>query len=162
MLGLALEGGVLVSVGRVDEGMVRLDEATTLALEEEATIPIASAWACCFLVGACAATRDYERASEWCDRIALFAERYGSRYMLGFCRAEYGEVDLWRGRWVEAEAMLSSAREEFTHSRPAWVGGPTAALAELRRRQGRRLEAEQLLGKAGTSGAAQLCRARIM
>ena len=28
----------------------------------------------------------------WCDRIAAFAERYGSRYMLAFCRAEYGAV----------------------------------------------------------------------
>ena len=34
---------------------------------------------------------------EWCDRIAQFAERYGSRYMLAFCRAEYGAVHLWLG-----------------------------------------------------------------
>ena len=31
---------------------------------------------------ACTAVLDYERAFEWCDRIAEFAERYGSRYML--------------------------------------------------------------------------------
>ncbi len=138
-----------------------LDEATTTALEGGARIPISSAWTCCFLVGACTATGDYERASEWCDRIAAFAERYGSRYMRGFCRAEYGTVDLWRGRWADAEAMFVSAREEFAHSRPAFVGGPTAGLAELRRRQGRRLEAERLLEEAGPSSAAQLCRARM-
>jgi hypothetical protein len=40
------------------------------------------------LVSACTAVLDYERAFEWCDRIAEFAERYGSRYMLAFCRSE--------------------------------------------------------------------------
>ena len=61
---------------------------------------------------------DYERAAEWCDRIAEFAERYGSRYMLGFCRAEYGAVHLWRGRWAEAEALLEGSVEDFARSRP--------------------------------------------
>jgi DNA-binding NarL/FixJ family response regulator len=161
MLGLALEGAVLVTLGRVADGMRCLDEATTAALEGEAQIPISIAWACCFLVGACTATRDYERASEWCDRIAAFAEKYRSRYMLGFCRSEYGEVDLWRGSWVEAEARFESARDAFGRSRPAWVGGPTAGLAELRRRQGRRADAERLLEEAGSSKSAQLCRARL-
>ena len=104
MLGLALEGAALVACAQVEEGMRYLDEATATALEGEATIPISSAWACCFLVSACTAVRDYERAFDWCDRIAAFAERYGSRYMLAFCRAEYGAVHLWRGRWADAEA----------------------------------------------------------
>ncbi len=90
MLGLALEGAALVASAEVDEGMRRLDEATAVALAGEAAIPISGAWACCFLVTACTAVRDYERAAVWCDRIAEFAERYGSRYMLAFCRAEYG------------------------------------------------------------------------
>src|SRR5918994_3336258 len=102
MLGLALEGAALVACAQVEEGMRCLDEATAAALGGEATIPISRAWACCFLVGACTAVLDYERASEWCDRIADFAERYGSRYMLAFCRAEYGAVHVWRGRWVVA------------------------------------------------------------
>ena len=53
MLGLALEGAVLVASARVQDGMHRLDEAATAALESEATIPISRAWACCFLVTAC-------------------------------------------------------------------------------------------------------------
>jgi hypothetical protein len=70
-----------------------------------------------FLVSACTAVLDYERAFEWCDRIAEFVERYGSRYMLAFCRAEYGAVHPWRGRWADAETLLE---------------------AELRRRRGAR------------------------
>jgi DNA-binding NarL/FixJ family response regulator len=161
MLGLALEGSTLVGCAQVPEGMRCLDEATATALEGDATIPISCAWTFCFLVGACTAALDFERASEWCDRIAEFAERYGSRYMLAFCRAEYGAVQLWRGRWTEAEAMLEASVDDFARSRPAWVGGPLVGLAELRRRQGRAADAARLLDEAGASAKAQLCRARL-
>jgi DNA-binding NarL/FixJ family response regulator len=161
MLGLALEGTTLVARARMEKGMRCLDEATVLALEGQAKIPISGAWACCFLVTACISARDYERTFEWCDRIAEFAERYGSRYMFGSCRADYGAVHLWRGRWTEAEALLMDSAEDFSRSRPAMVGGPLVGLAELRRRQGRRAEAEELLDQAGPSSKALLCRARI-
>jgi LuxR family transcriptional regulator, maltose regulon positive regulatory protein len=161
MLGLALQGATLVGCARVDEGMRCLDEATATALGGAATIPISSAWTFCILVGACTAALDFERASEWCDRIAEFADRYGSRYMLAFCRAEYGAVDLWRGRWSDAEAMLEASVEDYSRSRPAWIDGPLVGLAELRRRQGRRGDAEKLLDRAGASSKAHLCRARL-
>ena len=69
MLGLALEGATLVAGARVAEGMRRLDEAAVAALEGEAEIPMSGAWTFCFLVSACTAVLDYERAVEWCDRI---------------------------------------------------------------------------------------------
>ncbi len=161
MLGLALEGATLVSGAHVRDGMRRLDEATAAALAGEATIPMSGAWTFCFLVSACTAVLDYERACEWCDRIHEFAQRYGSRYMLAFCRAEYGAVHLWRGRWGEAESVLQASVEDFTRSRPGMVGVPLVGLAELRRRQGRADEALALLEQAGTSAGAQLCRARL-
>jgi LuxR family maltose regulon positive regulatory protein len=161
MLGLGLEGAALVAAAQVEDGMRRLDEATAAALEGEATIPISSAWTCCFLVSACTSVLDYERAFEWCDRIAEFAERYGSRYMLAFCRTEYGTVHLWRGAWSEAEAMLEAGHRDYARSRPAWASIPLVDLAELRRRQGRVAEADLLLDGAGSSSSAQLCRARI-
>jgi LuxR family maltose regulon positive regulatory protein len=156
MLGLALQGATLVACAQVEDGMRCLDEATVRALAREATIPISGAWACCFLVMACTAVLDFERAFEWCDRIAEFADRYGSRYMLAFCRAEYGAVHLWRGRWTEAEAVLEASIEDFSRSRPGMVGAPLVALAELRRRQGRTADAAQLLDQAGPSSEAQL------
>lgn len=161
MLGLALQGATLVACAQVEDGMRCLDEATVRALAGEATIPISGAWACCFLVMACTAVLDFERAFEWCDRIAEFADRYGSRYMLAFCRAEYGAVHLWRGRWAEAEAVLEASIEDFSRSRPGMVGAPLVGLAELRRRQGRPADAARLLEQAGTSSDAQLCRARL-
>jgi LuxR family transcriptional regulator, maltose regulon positive regulatory protein len=161
MLGLALEGATLVACAEVPDGMRRLDEATVLALEGDTTIPISRAWACCFLVTACTEVRDYERACTWCDRIAEFADRYGSRYMLAFCRAEYGAIHLWRGRWGDAAALLEESVADYARSRPGWVGQPLATLAELRRRQGRSADAAVLLDRAGPSGTAQLCQARL-
>jgi len=162
MLGLALDGAVLVAAAQVEPGMRLLDEATAVALEGRAEIPISEAWTCCFLVGACALVRDYDRAAEWCDRIAEFAERYGSRYMLAFCRAEYGAVHVARGRWDVAGRLLAAAHEDFARSRPAWAGGPLVELAELRRRQGRSTETDRLLADAGPSPAAILCHARLL
>jgi DNA-binding CsgD family transcriptional regulator len=161
MLGLALEGATLVARARVEEGMACLDEATATALAGTASVPISRAWTCCFLVSACTTVLDYERAAAWCDRIAEFAERYGSRYMLAFCGAGYGGIELWRGRWREAEAVLEAAVRDSSRSRPVLAAGPLATLAELRRRQGRRADAEALLERAGTAPAAQLCRARL-
>jgi LuxR family transcriptional regulator, maltose regulon positive regulatory protein len=161
MLGLALQGAVLVAGARIEEGMRCLDEATATALAGEARIPISGAWACCFLVTACTDVFDYERAFEWCDRIAEFAERYGSRYMLAFCRAEYGAIHVWRGQWADAEELLEASVEDFSRSRPAMVAGPLVGLAELRRRQARAEEAARLLDRAGPVAPAQLCRARL-
>jgi LuxR family transcriptional regulator, maltose regulon positive regulatory protein len=161
MLGLALEGATLVACAKVAEGMGRLDEATATALDGDATIPISSAWTFCILVSACTAVLDFERASQWCERIAEFAERYGSRFMLAYCRAEYGAIHLWRGRWTDAEAMLEASVEDFSRSRPAWIAAPLVALAELRRRQGRAADATRLLDRAGASSKAHLCRARL-
>ena len=152
MLGLALQGATLVACSRVDEGMRCLDEATATALGGDAAIPISCAWTFCILVGACTAVLDFERAAAWCDRIAEFAERYGSRYMLAFCRAEYGAVDLWRGRWGDAEAMLEASVEDFSRSRPAWVGGPLVGLGR----------AAAAPGAAGGRGAAARPGGRVL
>lgn len=159
MLGLALRGSVLVGCAEIEEGMRLLDEAKVMA--GEAILPISGAWVCCFLVSACTAVLDFDRAFQWCDSISRFADRYGSRYILAFCRAEYGAVHLWRGEWSDAEQMLESAVADFARSRPAMAAGPLVALAELRRRQGRSEEAADLLDRAGSSTAALLCRARM-
>ncbi|PVZ05340.1 helix-turn-helix transcriptional regulator [Actinomycetospora cinnamomea] len=159
MLGLALDGSLLVSRGEIDEGMRRLDEAGAMA--GEATIPISSGWAWCFLITACTTVLDLDRAAAWCVRTAELADRFGSRYLRAFCRAEYGAVHVWRGRWSDAEELLESSIEDFSRSRPAMVGGALVELAELRRRQGRLDEVARLLERAGATGPALLCRARV-
>ena len=72
MLGLGLEGRALVSEGELEEGMRRLDEATTLALAGEASLLYCVAWACCYLNSACERVRDFDRAAQWCARVGEF------------------------------------------------------------------------------------------
>lgn len=72
MLGLGLEGRALVSDGELEEGMRRLDEATTVALAGEASLLYCVAWACCYLISACERVRDFDRAAQWCARVGDF------------------------------------------------------------------------------------------
>jgi len=149
MLGLGLEGRALVSEGRLEEGMRRLDEATTVALAGEARLLYCVAWACCYLISACERVRDYERASQWCARVGDFCGQHDI-FLLNTCRAHYASVLSWQGRWDEAESQLSAAVEGLEGSRPPMVGDAVARLGELRRRQGRVADAEELFARSAT------------
>src|SRR5512133_2521127 len=147
MLGLGLEGRALVSEGELEEGMRRLDEATTVALDGEARLLYCVAWACCFLISACERVRDYERAAQWCARVGEFCGQHDI-FLLNTCRAHYASVLSWQGRWDEAESQLSAAVEGLQASRPPMVGDALARLGELRRRQGRLADAEELFARS--------------
>jgi LuxR family maltose regulon positive regulatory protein len=147
MLGLGLEGRALVSEGELEEGMRRLDEATTVALGGEARLLYCVAWACCFLISACERVRDYERAAQWCARVGEFCGQHDI-FLLNTCRAHYASVLSWQGRWDEAESQLSAAVEGLQASRPPMVGDALARLGELRRRQGRLADAEELFARS--------------
>jgi DNA-binding NarL/FixJ family response regulator len=161
MLGLGLEGRALVTGGDLDEGMRRLDEATTAALSGEATILSCVSWACCYLITACERVRDFERAAQWCIRVGEFCERHGIDLFLGVCRTHYGGVLTWEGRWEEAESELSAAAEGLAASRPAMSGDALVRLAELRRRQGRLAEAEELFARCEGHALSVLGRATL-
>ena len=160
MLGLGLEGRALVSDGELDEGMRRLDEATTVALDGEARLLYCVAWACCYLISACERVRDYERAAEWCDRVGDFCGRHDI-FLLNICRAHYASVLSWQGRWDEAETQLNEAVGGLRASRPPMVGDALARLGELRRRQGRLADAEELFSRAESHTITLLGRAQI-
>ncbi len=161
MLGLALEGSALVALARIDDGMRCLDEAAGSAIADEAQFPISAGWTCCFLIAACERVGDLQRACEWCDRVAAFAERHESAYLLGICRTHYAAVHLWCGDWARADAELVAAVDDFERSRPPYADGAIAWLAELRRRQGREEDARALIARAPGHPRAQLCRAAL-
>jgi DNA-binding CsgD family transcriptional regulator len=160
MLGLGLAGRALVSEGALDEGMRRLDEATTVALAGEAKLLYCVAWACCYLVSACERVRDYDRAAQWCTRVGEFCEQHDI-FLLNTCRAHYASVLSWQGQWDEAEDQLNAALEGLQVSRPPMVGDALARLGELRRRQGRFGEAEDLFARSSTHSLTLLGLAAI-
>src|SRR5437899_2406405 len=160
MLGLGLEGRALVSDGELDEGMRRLDEATTVALAGEARLLYCVAWACCYLISACERVRDYDRAAQWCGRVGEFCGQHDI-FLLNTCRAHYASVLSWQGRWEEAESQLSAAVDGLQTSRPPMVGDAIARLGELRRRQGRLGEATELFARSETHTLSLLGRGAL-
>jgi DNA-binding NarL/FixJ family response regulator len=146
MTAIALDGLARVSQGDVAAGMARLDEATTAATAGEMRDPIAIGLSCCYLIFACERVRDFERAGQWCERVARMAEGWNIRALRAVCRAHYGTVLTLRGMWSTAEVVLSEAAAALA-MRPGDGADALARLAELRRRQGRTEEAQALLAQ---------------
>jgi LuxR family transcriptional regulator, maltose regulon positive regulatory protein len=144
MFALAVEGLALVNEGEIADGMRCLDEATAAALAGEFEEIVAAGWTFCFLLNACERVRDFERAAEWCRRVEEFSRRMQTNFVTLACRAHYGAVLTWHGRWPEAEKSLGEA-ERLAIERPSWGGLAIVRLADLRRQQGRFAEAEELL-----------------
>jgi ATP/maltotriose-dependent transcriptional regulator MalT len=161
MFALSVEGLALVHEGEVAKGMRCLDEATAAALAGEYEEIVPAGWTFCFLLNACERVRDYERAAEWCRKVEEFSRRMSTNFVTLACRAHYGAVLTWQGRWGEAEQSLSEASGRLAAERPSWSGLAIVRLADLRRRQGRLAEAEELLDRAPGNPLAPVVKAEL-
>jgi LuxR family transcriptional regulator, maltose regulon positive regulatory protein len=144
MFSLATEGMAMVDQGDVEQGMRYLDEATAAALSGEYENLAPAAWTCCHLISACEQLRDYQRGAQWCQRVEEFSLRMDTRFVTGVCRAHYAVILVWHGSWAEAEQELNAAIDGLTANRPFWRSEALVRLGDLRRRQGRFAEAEEL------------------
>ncbi len=142
---LSLLGRAEVSAGRRQEGMRLLEEAMAAASAGRVRNIHTLGEAYCNLILACTSAGEWERATEWCELVDDFARGHGVTPLFGACRTAHADVLLATGRWPEAEEALESALAAHARYVPA-MGAPTVAtMAELRVRQGRLAEAEQLL-----------------
>jgi ATP/maltotriose-dependent transcriptional regulator MalT len=161
MLGRALHGFALVTLGRVSQGLRELDEVSAAILAGELTDRLLIGLAGCYLIGACDRVRDHGRAVQWCDRIKQHSRKWGLKPLFAVCRTQYASVCMWRGSWAEAERELTTACDELAICRPGMTSDGLARLGELRRRQGRLDEAASLFDRSGTHSIASLGRAAI-
>jgi DNA-binding NarL/FixJ family response regulator len=141
--------------------MRTLDEVNAAVVAGELSDLVAIGLSCCYLIAACDRVRDYDRALQWCTRLKAFCAKWGLRPLFAVCRTQYASLCMWRGTWLEAEEELQAASQELSASRPAMTSEATVRLAELRRRQGRLLEATTLFEQAGTNALALLGRAEL-
>lgn len=160
MTASALGGLALVSEGEVVAGMARLDEATAAATAGEMSDPVAIGFSCCYLIFACERVRDFDRAAQWCQRLATIAADQNVRALRAVCRAHYGTVLVLRGEWERAEVELTEASTVLART-PREGADAFARLGELRRRQGRSEDALRLIGQAEYHPLAILCRAAL-
>jgi DNA-binding NarL/FixJ family response regulator len=134
-----------MSAGRREEGMALLEEALAAASAGRARNLHTLAEAYCNLIEACAAAGEWERALEWCEMVDEFARDNAAPPLFGACRTVHADVLLAAGRWDEAEDALEAALAAHARYIPQMGAPAVAKLAELRVRQGRLAEAEQLL-----------------
>jgi DNA-binding NarL/FixJ family response regulator len=161
MLGRAVQGMSLVASGAVAEGMRSLDEVNAAIVAGELRDLVAIGLSCCYMISACDRVRDYDRAAQWCTRLKAFCAKWGLRPLFAVCRTQYASLCMWRGTWLEAEEELTAASDELAASRPAMTADAIVRLAELRRRQGRLVEASTLFDQAEGHGLALLGRAEV-
>jgi DNA-binding CsgD family transcriptional regulator len=134
-------GGVFLMTGRVEEGLVLIDEAlaATCAGELAEVATVDSIF--CLFFWACELVNDVPRADQWMRRAAELMQRHNVAG--AFCRAHYGGILTAAGRWSEAEAQLVESIRLFEGGMPR--AAALIRLADLRLRQGRLEEAAQLL-----------------
>jgi LuxR family maltose regulon positive regulatory protein len=161
MMGLAVEGLSLVTLGDIADGMRKLDEAATAAVGEELVDSGMMATTFCYLLDACDRVRDFDRAEQWCARARELMQKRHCGEFYAFCRPHYAVVLMWRGKWEEAEQQLLAANRDIPRVRPPMAVEGIVRLAELRWRQGRWEEADELFQQVRNEGLAQLGMAEL-
>jgi DNA-binding CsgD family transcriptional regulator len=143
---LAQLGLVEVSIGEVDKGLARLDEAMAAATGGEPATLETFADVCCTLMLACELADDSERPKQWSQVFEAFVRSYDHVSLLAFCRTCCADVHAANGRVDAAEQELVEALRELREAgQRARCVHPATRLAEIRVLQGRFDEAEQLL-----------------
>jgi DNA-binding NarL/FixJ family response regulator len=145
ILALAYLGASLVHDDRTEEGMLLLDEALAAVAGHEVDGFSELAEIFCQLFSACEYAHDIARADQWIRIGNAIAERRCLPAVSAFCRTHYGGVLTAAGRWPEADDALMEAVRLWGLGHRSLRGDALVRLADLRVRQGRFEEAEQLL-----------------
>ncbi|MEY2469152.1 MAG: hypothetical protein QOF21_1850 [Actinomycetota bacterium] len=142
---LAYLGASLVHGDRVEEGMTLLDEALAAIAGQDVDDFCALQEIFCQLFSACEHAHDVSRADQWIRVGEAIAERRKLPAVSAFCRTHYGGVLTAAGRWEEADVALTEAVRLWALGHRNLRSGALVRLADLRARQGRFEEAEQLI-----------------
>ena len=69
--------------------------------------------ACCQVLGACSRVQDFERAGQWCHRIAVMCDKQNIWTVLAVSRCMYAPVLVARGQYAEAEQILETSIRHY-------------------------------------------------
>ena len=111
-LSLQDRGRMLVSKGKVTEGMAAIDEAMAAAASGQIG-PRTTGRMFCNMMSTCEKMADYRRAKEWNETGLQWCEPHGESGYPGICRVHHAELLRLHGSWIEAEAEARRASTEL-------------------------------------------------
>lgn len=159
---LSYLGKARVEQGAVDEGMSLIDEAVAAVQGGLVDDPWAAGEIWCVLFDACEQAVDVARAEAWLRAVEGYVERTRELPTRAICRMHLGGLLTAAGRWDQAEEELATALEIYDRTYVGTRHEPVLRLAELRSRQGRFAEVEELLAGLQESPAAAPAHARAL
>ncbi len=150
-LGLHDQGRILAALGRVDEGVALMDEATVAALAGELT-PGTTAIIYCNTIQSCEGLADYRRAREWTEAAKRWCERQAIAGFPGMCRVYRAEIIRLKGAWTEAEQEARRACDELREFNVGYAAAALYEVGEIRLRMGDFAAAEEVFRQAHELG----------
>jgi DNA-binding NarL/FixJ family response regulator len=141
-------GLALVSMGRVRDGMTRLDEAFTMILGGDCRDPAVINQVACGLISACDRCGDAARGEAWLrfiENTTPSSSEGPAVHLFAHCWAAFGSLLCHVGRWREAETALRMALAKGETSYHYLKLTTRATLADLWIHQGRLAEAVRLI-----------------
>jgi tetratricopeptide (TPR) repeat protein len=150
-MGVHLQGLVLISGGRVPEGMALLDEAMTSVVAGELSRYFTGV-IYCNVLAVCLDLTDLGRAGEWNQAAREWCESIPPEAPYpGLCRLNRAAAASLRGAWPEAESEAQRASEELTFN-PLAAAKAFYQTGEIRRRIGNLAGAEEAFLRAHELG----------
>jgi DNA-binding CsgD family transcriptional regulator len=155
LLALALmnQGGYLVRLERVEEGLGKLDEAMVAAMAGELS-PIVTGLVYCGVIDGCREVHELRRASEWTAVLTRWCDRQpGLVPFTGTCLVHRAELMQIGGDWRAALEEARLARERFLQrSNDVAAGLASYRQGEVLRLRGDLAAAEQAYREASRRG----------
>jgi serine/threonine protein kinase len=149
-LGLQDKGRMLVSMGRIEEGMRLMDEAMVTALGGELN-PETTGRSYCNMLAVCDNVADYRRAGEWVEAAEKWCKSHSESAFPGVCRIYSAEIKWLQGSWKSAAAEVQRAVKELSGFTDV-IGAAWYQLGEIELRAGNLEKAEEVFRLAHENG----------
>jgi len=149
--GLLLKGTAMLGLGRVDEGLGLLDEATVAAVSGELK-PLSTGIIYCIAISSTASIADYGRAGQWTEASKRWCDRQSIAGFPGICRVHRAEIMRLRGSWADAEQEARRALVELQAFNLEYAAEGFYELGEVRLRMGDLEGADEAFRQANELG----------
>ncbi len=150
--GTMYEGRALLRLGRVREGLARIDEAM-LDAGSDALHPGTTGNISCHAIAACYELVDLARTAAWLEATERWVASLPAAVLFrGICRVHRAQLLCHQGEWVKAEAEAARVAEDIAHLQVATAAEGHYTVGDTRRLRGDHEGAEAAYARAHAMG----------